>query len=118
MAADDPQTGLQTPRRRFRLRRPPSPDQPRRVTGMADVGALLLAERLRRGLSQAEMAALLGLTRQKVQLLEAGQAGVAAETVLRVLADLGVIVLAIPSGDLSEARRLADRILSSPRDGS
>lgn len=79
---------------------------------MVDVGSLMLAERRRRALNQTEMAALLGLTRQKVALLEAGQPGVAAETVLRILSDLGVVLIAVPPTAV-EARQLADRILAT-----
>ncbi|MBY0331761.1 MAG: helix-turn-helix domain-containing protein [Acetobacteraceae bacterium] len=78
---------------------------------MGEVGRLLRAERARRGLNQTDLGALLGLTRQKVQLIEAGQPGVAADTVLRALADLGVLVLAVPPNAgpaLDAARRLAD----------
>jgi transcriptional regulator with XRE-family HTH domain len=79
---------------------------------MADAGALLLAERHRRSMNQTQMAALLGLTRQKVALLEAGQPGVAADTLLRILADLGVTALAVPSGAPAETRQQAERLLS------
>lgn len=84
---------------------------PRRLQTMADVGALLLGERRRRALNQTEMAAMLGVTRQKLALIEAGQTGVAAQTVLRLLSDLGVLVLAVPP-TAPEARELADRILT------
>ena len=63
---------------------------------MAEAGALLRAERAVRGLSQADMATQLGVTRQHLIALEAGAEGVAAGSLLRILADLGVVVLALP----------------------
>ena len=67
-----------------------------RLASMAEAGALLRAERAVRGLSQADMAAQLGVTRQHLIALEAGAEGVAAGSLLRILADLGVVVLALP----------------------
>lgn len=67
-----------------------------RVSGPVDLGEVLRAERLRRGMSQETFGALLGLTRQKVQQIEAGAGGVALGTTLRALADLGVALVAIP----------------------
>ena len=68
----------------------------RRVADSCDLGEVLRAERIRRGLSQEALGTLIGETRQKVQQLEAGAAGVAAGTVLRALGDLGVALVAIP----------------------
>lgn len=64
---------------------------------MAEVGALLRAERAARGLSQASMAARLGVSRQQLVALEGGAEGIAAGTLLRILADLGIVVLALPA---------------------
>ena len=63
---------------------------------MTEVGALLRAERAARGLTQADMAALLGLGRQTLIALEKGADGTAAGTVLGLLSDLGIVVLAFP----------------------
>jgi len=68
-----------------------------RLTSMAEAGALLRAERAVRGLSQAEMATQLGISRQRLIALEAGAEGVAAGTLLRILADFGVVLLAFPA---------------------
>lgn len=68
-----------------------------RLSGMAEVGALLRAERAARGLSQASMAARLGVSRQQLVALEGGAEGIAAGTLLRILADLGIVVLALPA---------------------
>jgi transcriptional regulator with XRE-family HTH domain len=75
----------------------------REIGVLADLGGVLKAERLRRGISQDEMGALVGLTRQKVQQLEAGVYGVAVGTALRVLTDLGVRLLAVPSKPAEKA---------------
>ncbi len=75
----------------------PDPDfarTPRRVRTMADVGVFLRAERALRGLNQSDMAIRLGTTRQQLAALEAGDEGVAVGTVLRLLADLGVRLVA------------------------
>ena len=68
-----------------------------RLPGMAEVGVLLRAERAARGLSQASMSARLGVSRQQLVALEGGAEGVAAGTLLRILADLGIVVLALPA---------------------
>lgn len=80
----------------------PSPDpdalkRPYHLASMVQVGALLRAERAERRMSQADMATLLGLSRQSLVALEGGAEGIAAGTLLRILADLGVVVLAFPS---------------------
>ena len=88
---------------RHRLGRPlpvPDPDvlsQAHRLTGTAEIGALLRAERAARGLSQADMAARLGISRQTLVGLEAGAEGTAAGTLLRILADLGIVLMAFPA---------------------
>jgi DNA-binding XRE family transcriptional regulator len=94
-------TTKQTPARR--LGRPlPAPDtavlrQAHRLTNTTETGALLRAERAARGLSQAEMAARLGISRQTLVGLEAGAEGTAAGTLLRILADLGIVLMAFPA---------------------
>ncbi len=73
-----------------------------RLTDAAEVGALLRLERSARGLTQAEMAARLGLSRQMLLALERGAEGAATGTVLRLLADLGVVVLALPAAAMED----------------
>ena len=95
-----PRTGRPLPR--------PDPDALRRahrLSGMAEVGALLRAERAVRGLSQASMAARLGMSRQQLVALEGGAEGVAAGTLLRILADLGIVVLALPAQAAADPAR-------------
>ena len=91
-ALPKPRTGRPLPQ--------PDPDMLRRahrLSGMVEVGVLLRAERAVRGLSQASMAARLGMSRQQLVALEGGAEGVAAGTLLRILADLGILVLALPA---------------------
>jgi DNA-binding XRE family transcriptional regulator len=68
-----------------------------RLTTMAEIGALLRAERASRELSQADMAARLGISRQTLVGLEAGAEGTAAGTLLRILTDLGIVLIALPA---------------------
>ncbi len=70
--------------------------QAHRLTDMTQVGRLLRAERAARALTQADMAARLGISRQHLVALERGAEGASAGTVLRILEALGVVVLALP----------------------
>jgi transcriptional regulator with XRE-family HTH domain len=76
--------------------------QAHRLTDMTEVGRLLRAERAARGLTQADMAARLGISRQHLVALEGGAEGAAAGTVLRLLAELGVVVLALPQTAMAD----------------
>ena len=80
---------------------------------MAEVGVLLRAERAARGLSQASMSARLGVSRQQLVALEGGAEGVAAGTLLRILADLGIVVLALPAPAAANPARALGIGLSS-----
>ena len=71
--------------------------QAHRLTTTVEIGALLRAERASRALSQAEMAARLGVSRQTLVNLEAGAEGTAAGTLLRILTDLGIVLIALPA---------------------
>ena len=75
-----------------------STQAPLRVQQAASLGALVRAERVGRGLNQAEMAARLGVSRGLLAGLERGDRGVRLDLVLQVLADLGIELVAIPSG--------------------
>jgi DNA-binding XRE family transcriptional regulator len=68
-----------------------------RLTTTIEIGALLRTERAARGLSQADMAARLGVSRQTLVGLEAGAEGTAAGTLLRILTDLGIVLIALPA---------------------
>jgi ribosome-binding protein aMBF1 (putative translation factor) len=77
---------------------PDAPATVHRLTTMGDIGVLLRSERAARGLSQADMAARLGVSRQTLVGLEAGGTeGTAAGTLLRILTDLGVVLIARPA---------------------
>ena len=75
-----------------------STQAPLRVQQAANLGALVRAERVGRGLNQAEMAARLGVSRGLLAGLERGDRGVRLDLVLQVLADLGIELVAFPSG--------------------
>lgn len=74
--------------------------RPHAVTDMAALGALVRAERVARSLSQEEMAARLGVSRAFLSALERGGRGVRMDIVFRILADLGVRLLAISGGSV------------------
>lgn len=76
---------------------------------MEDIGNLVLAERLRRGITQQELGDLLGLTRQRVALIEEGHDGVAAGTVLNCLVRLGITIHAVPSDARGRAETTIER---------
>ncbi len=91
-----------TPLRRSPGRPLPASDpaalgQPRRLSSMVEVGSLLRAERAARRLTQAAMAAQLGIGRQTLIALESGAEGASAGMVLRILTDLGVTIVALPA---------------------
>jgi ribosome-binding protein aMBF1 (putative translation factor) len=64
----------------------------------AAFGALVRAERVARGLPQGELAARLGVSRGLLAGLERGDRGVRLDLALKVLTDLGVTLVAVPSG--------------------
>lgn len=81
----------------------------RQIADAVGLGEVLKTERLRRGVSQEEFGALLGLTRQKIRLIEAGDPGVAVGTVLRALADVGIRLIAVPAASGSFASGAAQQ---------
>ena len=97
-----------SPRRRGRPLPSPDPEvlqRAHRLPTMAEVGTLLRAERAARGLSQAGLAAQGGVSRQQLIALERGAEGVAAGTLLRILAGRGVVVLARPMAAMADPAR-------------
>jgi transcriptional regulator with XRE-family HTH domain len=88
--------------------------QAHRLTDMTEVGRLLRAERAARGLTQADMAARLGISRQHLVALESGAEGAAAGTVLRLLAELGVVVLALPQTAMADVAAALSLPATSP----
>jgi transcriptional regulator with XRE-family HTH domain len=89
----------------------------RRVVTPLDLGAVVRAERLRRGLSQDAFGAMLGESRFKINTIENGSDGTAVSSVLRILVDLGVRLVAIPSaqhvfdGSVEKSIRLSEELL-------
>lgn len=80
--------------------------RPQLLADAAALGTIVRAERVARGLSQGEMAARLGVSRGLISALEGGGRGVRMDIALRILADLGVRLLAIPEG-LAEGAAIA-----------
>ena len=64
------------------------------VATAADLGQLVKAARIRRGMSQADLAAAAGVSRRWMVDLEAGKPRAELDLALRVLAALGVVLRA------------------------
>lgn len=69
----------------------------KQLTAMRDVGALVRSTRRYRGLTQAELAALVGVGREWVVRLEQGSPRVEAQKVLDVMNTLGLVLQATPA---------------------
>lgn len=80
---------------------------------MVEIGSLLRAERASRGLSQADMATRLGISRQTLVVLEGGAEGIGAGTLLRILTDLGIVLIALPARAAADPQT-ALGLLASP----
>jgi HTH-type transcriptional regulator/antitoxin HipB len=94
-----------------RLQPPPADTGARgvRVVTLSDLGDVVRSERALRLGRQAETAERLGLGLGTLAALERGDRGVRMDTVLRVLADLGLDVVVVP--------RDRDRSLRGRSDG-
>lgn len=68
-----------------------------KLKAMRDVGALVRSARRDRGLTQAELASLVGVGREWVVRLEKGSPRVEAQKVLDVLSALGLVLDVSPS---------------------
>jgi transcriptional regulator with XRE-family HTH domain len=79
-----------------------------------DVGARIRARRVFLGLSQTKLADALGLTFQQVQKYERGDNRVAASTLVRVAAALGVSVAALVGEDGARTETPVFRHLAMP----
>lgn len=84
-----------------------------KLSAMRDVGALVRSARRERGLTQAELAALVGVGREWVVRLEGGSPRVEAQKVLDVLSALGLSLDVSPSSQAS-ARPPAQRAKKKP----
>lgn len=78
------------------------------VTAVADLAAIIRDTRHRRGLTQFQLAAAVGITRQSVVNLETGRANPTLATVLAALHALGLRLDVAPSGPTHHAVRIAD----------
>ena len=74
-----------------------------KLNAMRDVGALVRSTRRNQGLTQAELAALVGVGREWVVRLERGSPRVEAQKVLDVLSALDLVLNVSPSNK-SDAR--------------
>ena len=79
-----------------------------RVVTLADLGDVVRAERARRVGRQADAAERLGVGLGALAALERGDRGVRVDTVLRVLADLGLDVVVVPRDQSHSLRRAGD----------
>jgi transcriptional regulator with XRE-family HTH domain len=81
------------------------------IRQMADLGAAVRAERRRRGLSQAALAAKVGVSREWLSRLENGASRLEADKVLRVMGVLDFAVLPRDEqptqADIAKAQKVA-----------
>lgn len=81
------------------------------IRKMAELGAAVRTERHRRGLSQAALAAIAGVSREWLVRLESGAPRLEAEKVLSVLTALDIAVLSkeeLPTqADIAKAQKIA-----------
>lgn len=80
------------------------------LTTVADLAAVIRDTRHRRGLTQFQLAAAVGITRQSVVNLETGRANPALATVLAALHALGLRLDVAPSGPSHNVVRIADDV--------
>jgi HTH-type transcriptional regulator/antitoxin HipB len=89
-----------------------------KLKAMRDVGALVRSARRDRGLTQAELASLVGVGREWVVRLEKGSPRVEAQKVLDVLSALGLVLDVSPSSQAPSrppAQRASGRKVSTAR---
>lgn len=68
------------------------------IRSAADLGQLVRAERLRRNLTQAQLAALHGTTQRWISMVESGKDATRLGAALRLLGTLGLVLEARESG--------------------
>ena len=69
------------------------------IRSAADLGQRVRAERLRRGLTQAQLAALHGTTQRWISMVEGGKDATRLGSALRLLSTLGLILEVRPRSD-------------------
>jgi HTH-type transcriptional regulator/antitoxin HipB len=79
------------------------------VRTVADVGARVRAGRHALGLTQAQLAQRLGMSRQWVVDLEAGRGAPGFGAVVTALAEVGISLNAVPAPDTSLLDAIVDR---------
>ena len=80
-----------------------------RAPGAARLGAALLALRTNRGLSQAAVARLAGVSPSAISQAERGQRGLSLETLLELTGNLGITLDELLRGEVAPGYRLARR---------
>ena len=80
------------------------------VTAVADLAAIIRDTRHRRGLTQFQLAAAVGVTRQSVVNLETGRANPTLATVLAALHALGLRLDIAPSAPTHHMVRIGDDV--------
>ena len=80
------------------------------VTAVADLAAIIRDTRHRRGLTQYQLAAAVGVTRQSVVNLETGRANPTLATVLAALQALGLRLDVAPSEPTHHVVRITDDV--------
>jgi transcriptional regulator with XRE-family HTH domain len=80
------------------------------IRTVADVGARVRAGRRTLGLTQAELAQRLGMSRQWVVDLEAGRGAPHFPAVIAALAQVGIALNAVPAPDESVLDAVFDRL--------
>ena len=80
-----------------------------RAPAAARLGTALRAVRLQRGLSQADLARLAGVSASAISQAERGQRGLSLETLLELTAGLGITVDELLRGEVAPGYRLGRR---------
>src|SRR4051794_28184168 len=80
-----------------------------RAPAAARLGTALRAVRLQRGLSQADLARLAGVSASAISQAERGQRGLSLETLLELTAGLGITVDELLRGEIAPGYRLGRR---------
>lgn len=62
----------------------------------SQLGAIIRSERLRRGMTQAELASLTGTQQKTISAIETGSAGTKLDTLLGVIARLALDIQIVP----------------------
>lgn len=75
------------------------------VMSAADLGQAVRASRTQSGVTLQQAALSLGVSKQTLQALEAGETGVSLGLALKIAQGLGVAIFAVPPKQVQRARR-------------